>query len=182
MAIHLKNLAGPAYSLTAAGVFLDSLRFKFTNAPETQTIFGKLDAWAASLGAAGLFAQTGLFSQYVIGGAELVASALLLASLAPRLKRLRVIGALIAAAIMTGAVSFHLFTPLGVDPNNDGGGLFVMAVVVWLSSLGMLIAGRGTLFDAGRAFALALVPAPASLPSEKLPSEELASEEKVPHG
>lgn len=108
MAIHLKNLAGPAYSLTAAGVFLDSLRFKFTNAPETQTIFGKLDAWAASLGAAGLFAQTGLFSQYLIGSAELVASALLLASLAPRLKRLRVIGALIAAAIMTGAVSFHL--------------------------------------------------------------------------
>lgn len=177
MAIHLKNLAGPAYSLIAAGVFLDSLRFKFTNAPETQTIFGKLDAWAASLGAAGLFAQTGLFSQYLIGSAELVASALLLASLAPRLKRLRVIGALIAAAIMTGAVSFHLFTPLGVDPNNDGGGLFVMAVVVWLSSLGMLIAGRGTLFDAGRALTRALVPAPASLPSE-----ELASEEKVPHG
>lgn len=177
MAIHLKNLAGPAYSLTAAGVFLDSLRFKFTNAPETQTIFGKLDAWAARLGAAGLFAQTGLFSQYVIGSAELVASALLLASLAPRLKRLRVIGALIATAIMTGAVSFHLFTPLGVDPNDDGGGLFVMAVVVWLSSLGMLIAGRGTLFDAGRALARALVPAPASLPSE-----ELASEEKVPHG
>ncbi|AXE63267.1 hypothetical protein BBF93_02820 [Hyphomonas sp. CACIAM 19H1] len=177
MAIHLKNLAGPAYSLTAAGVFLDSLRFKFTNAPETQTIFGKLDAWAASLGAAGLFAQTGLFSQYVIGSAELVASALLLASLAPRLKRLRVIGALIAAAIMSGAVSFHLFTPLGVDPNNDGGGLFAMAVVVWLSSLGMLIAGRETLFDAGRALARALVPAPASLPSE-----ELASEEKVPHG
>lgn len=177
MAIHLKNLAGPAYSLIAAGVFLDSLRFKFTNAPETQTIFGKLDAWAASLGAAGLFAQTGLFSQYLIGSAELVASALLLASLAPRLKRLRVIGALIAAAIMTGAVSFHLFTPLGVDPNDDGGGLFVMAVVVWLSSLGMLIAGRGTLFDAGRALTRALVPAPASLPSE-----ELASEEKVPHG
>lgn len=170
MAIHVKNLAGPACSLIAAGVFLDSLRFKFTNAPETQTIFGKLDAWAASLGAAGLFGQTGLFSQYVIGSAELVASALLLASLAPRLKRLRVIGALIAAAIMTGAVSFHLFTPLGVDPNGDGGGLFVMAVVVWLSSLGMLIAGRGTLLDAGHALACALVPA------------SPASEEKVPHG
>lgn len=172
MAIHLKNLGGPAYSLIAAGVFLDSLRFKFTNAPETQTIFGKLDAWAASLGAAGLFAQTGLFSQYVIGSAELVASTLLLASLVPRLKRLRVIGALIAAAVMTGAVSFHLFTPLGVDPNGDGGGLFAMAVVLWLSSIGMLIAGRRTLIDVGRALSNALVPAPASSPSA----------EKVPHG
>jgi hypothetical protein len=28
---------------------------------------------------------------------------------------------------MTGAVSFHLFTPLGIDPNNDGAGLFVAA-------------------------------------------------------
>lgn len=129
----------------AALVFLDSLRFKFSNAPETQTIFGKLDAWAASLGAGGLFSQTGLFSQYVIGSAELFASLLLLASFIPRLKRLRVIGALIAAGVMTGAVSFHLFTPLGIDPNNDGGGLFAMAVIVWLSSIAMLIAGRDTL-------------------------------------
>lgn len=172
MAIHVKNLAGPAYSLIAASVFLDSLRFKFTNAPETQTIFGKLDAWAASLGAAGLFAQTGVFSQYVIGSAELVASTLLLASLVPRLKRLRVIGALIATAVMTGAVSFHLFTPLGVDPNSDGGGLFAMAVVVWLSSIGMLIAGHRTLLDVGRALSGALTLPPASSPSA----------EKVPHG
>lgn len=148
---HLRKYAPVAYSLVASVVFLDSLRFKFTNAPETQTIFGKLDAWAAGLGAPGLFAQSGLFSQYVIGSAELVASALLLASLVPALSRLRAIGALIAAAVMTGAVSFHLFTPLGIDPNNDGGGLFFMAVVVWLSSLAMLVAERRTLFALGGA-------------------------------
>ncbi|MBY9065378.1 hypothetical protein K1X12_00620 [Hyphomonas sp. WL0036] len=145
MKIRLSSLVPVAYSLVASVVFLDSLRFKFTNAPETQTIFGKLDAWAASFGAGGLFAQTGLFSQYVIGSAELVASTLLLASLLPRLARLRTLGALIASAVMTGAVSFHLFTPLGVDPNMDGGGLFAMAVVVWLSSIAMVIAGRATL-------------------------------------
>ncbi len=172
MAVHLKSLPGPACSLVAAAVFLDSLRFKFTNAPETQTIFGKLDAWAASLGAAGLFAQTGLFSQYVIGSAELIASMLLLASLLPRLRRLRVIGALIAVAVMTGAVSFHLFTPLGVDPNGDGGGLFAMAVVVWLSSIGMLVAGRSTLFAVARALSGALI----------LPPASSLSAEKVPHG
>ena len=141
----LKTYAPIAYCGVASIVFLDSLRFKFSNAPETQTIFGKLDSWAVSLGAGGLFAQTGLFSQYVIGSAELFASALLLASLFPPLKRLRAIGALFAAAVMTGAVSFHLFTPLGIDPNNDGGGLFFMAVVVWLSSLAMVFAERRTL-------------------------------------
>ncbi|MFN3313744.1 MAG: hypothetical protein ACK46Q_09785 [Hyphomonas sp.] len=145
MITKLKTYAPLAYCAVASIVFLDSLRFKFTNAPETQTIFGKLDAWAASFGAAGLFAQTGLFSQYVIGSAELLASAFLLASLVPALKRLRAIGALIAAAVMTGAVSFHLFTPLGIDPNNDGGGLFFMAVIVWLSSLAMLLVERRTL-------------------------------------
>ena len=154
----LRTYAPIAYSLIASAVFLDSLRFKFTNAPETQTIFGKLDGWAATFGAEGLFAQTGLFSQYVIGSAELVASALLIASLIPALKRLRVLGALIAVAVMSGAVSFHLFTPLGIDPNNDGGGLFAMAVVVWLSSIAMLIAGRGLLAELGGAAARILFP------------------------
>lgn len=141
----LRTYAPVAYALVASAVFLDSLRFKFTNAVETQVIFGKLDAWAAGFGAAGLFAQTGLFSQYVIGSAELAASALLLSSLLPGLKRLRILGALIAVAVMSGAVSFHLFTPLGIDPNNDGGGLFAMAVVVWLSSIAMLVAGRSVI-------------------------------------
>ena len=102
--------------------------------------------WAASLGAPGLFAQTGLFSQYVIGSAELLAATLLLLGLFPALRRLQTIGALIAVAVMTGAVNFHLWTPLGIDPNNDGGGLFVMAVTVWLSSIAMLIARREPLF------------------------------------
>ena len=155
----LSRYAPIAYVLIASAVFLDSLRFKFTNAPETQTIFGKLDAWAGSFGAAGLFAQTGLFSQYVIGTAELFASVLLLSSLVPALSRLRTIGALIASAVMTGAVSFHLFTPLGIDPNEDGGGLFAMAVVVWLSSVMMLVATRRTLADLAAAIAGVLFPA-----------------------
>ena len=156
-----------AYSLVAAAVFLDSLRFKFTNAVETQVIFGRLDAWAGSLGAKGLFAQTGLFSQYVIGSAELVASTLLLLGLFPALRRLQTVGALIAVAVMTGAVNFHLWTPLGIDPNNDGGGLFAMAVTVWLSSIAMLVANRKTLFAILGGMATALVP-----PQGRAPSSE----------
>ena len=85
-----------------------------------------------------MFDKTGIFSQYVIGSAELVASALLLIGLMSRFVKLGTLGNLIALGVMTGAVSFHLFTPLGIDPNNDGGLLFVMAVLVLISQVIML--------------------------------------------
>ena len=134
-----------ALAVFCSAIFIDSLRFKFTNHPNTQEIFGRLNGWAASLGADGLFAQTGLFSQYVIGGAELVASSLLLLGILPKLRRFQALGALIGLAVMTGAISFHLFTPLGIDPNNDGGGLFMAACAVWTSCLILLIWRRAQL-------------------------------------
>lgn len=129
-------------ALFMSAVFLDSLRFKFLNLPETQVIFGRLDGWAASIGAAGLFAQTGLFSQYVIGSIELLAASLLLIGILPRYRHLQAGGALAGLLVMTGAISFHLFTPLGVDPNNDGGGLFVAACLNWAFALGLLVVFR----------------------------------------
>lgn len=123
----IKRYAPLAMAAFMALIFLDSLRFKFTDHPNTQEIFGRLDAWAGSLGAPGLFGHTGLFSQYVIGSAELVASALLIAGFFPALRHLQAIGAALGVAIMAGAVSFHLFTPLGIDPNSDGAGLFIAA-------------------------------------------------------
>jgi len=127
-----------ALALFMAGVFLDSLRFKFTNHPNTQEIFGRLDAWAATFGAGGLFGPTGLFSQYVIGAAELVAAIFLIAGLIPSLRAFQAIGAMIGLAVMAGAVSFHLFTPLGIDPNNDGGGLFLAACINLVAALLLL--------------------------------------------
>jgi hypothetical protein len=122
-----------------AFVFVQSLFFKFTNSPETIYIFGTLDAWAAGLGFAGLFAPDGIFSQYVIGSAELIASTALVASLAPALRPLRPFAALLSLAVISGAILFHLFTPLGVsvlnaDGTRDGGLLFAMACGVWLSA------------------------------------------------
>ena len=110
-----------------AAVFLDSLRYKFADHPKTQVIFGRLDAWAGSIGLPGLFAHTGLFSQYVIGSIELLASSLLIVGMLPRLRHLQAAGALAGLLVMAGAVSFHLFTPLSTDPNHDGGGLFEAA-------------------------------------------------------
>ncbi|WGM39054.1 hypothetical protein [Caulobacter sp. NIBR1757] len=116
-----------AMAVFMAVIFLDSLRYKFTDHPKTQEIFGRLDGWAGVIGAPGLFGHTGLFSQYVIGSIELLASGLLILGLHPRFKHLQAGGALAGLPVMMGAVSFHLFTPLGIDPNNDGGGLFAAA-------------------------------------------------------
>ena len=162
----LKTYLPHAIALTASLVFLDSLRFKFTNAPETQVIFGRLDAWAASLGAPGLFAQTGLFSQYVIGTGELFASSLLLIGIHPALRRLQAIGALIAFAVMSGAVNFHLWTPLGIDPNNDGGGLFFMACVVWAGSAMLIVIRRKELAAIGQGLAATFLPGRAAPAAE----------------
>ena len=160
----IKRYAPHAIAGFASLVFLDSLRFKFTNAPETQVIFGKLNDWAASFGADGLFAQTGLFSQYVIGSAELLAASLLIIGMHPALRRLQAIGALIAFAVMSGAVNFHLFTPLGIDPNNDGGGLFAAAVVIWFTSIALITIRRKELAAIGSGLTQTLFPERVSLP------------------
>lgn len=151
-----------AHGLTVfiAVVFLDSLRFKFSNAPKTQIIFGDLDRWAAGLGAPGLFAQGGLFSQYAIGGAELVASTILIATMLLRRYRfLQPFGALLSIAIMSGAISFHLFTPLGVNVDNDGGALFYTACGVWIGSWVLLYLRRSELGELTKRLRAFLAPA-----------------------
>jgi hypothetical protein len=142
-----------------AVIFLDSLRYKFTDHPKTQVIFGLLDGWATGLGAAGLFGHTGLFSQYVIGSIELLASTLLIVGLHPRFKPLQAGGALAGLLVMTGAVSFHLFTPLGTDPNHDGGGLFIAACTnLAFAVLLLAVFRRDALAELGRRVAAVLKP------------------------
>jgi uncharacterized membrane protein YphA (DoxX/SURF4 family) len=144
-----------------AVIFLDSLRFKFTDHPKTQVIFGLLDGWATGLGAAGLFGHTGLFSQYVIGSIELLAAALLIVGLHPRFKPLQAGGALAGLLVMTGAVSFHLFTPLGTDPNHDGGGLFIAACTnLAFAALLLGLFRRDAFLDLAKRVAAVFGPAP----------------------
>lgn len=129
-------------SLYIAFVFIQSLFFKFTDSAETQFIFATLDAWAAGFAVSGLFNLGGIFSAKVIGSLELIASVALLAGLATRLTILRVVGSLVALAIISGAIFFHLFTPLGVDVQGDGGLLFGMACGVWLAAAIMIVRDR----------------------------------------
>ncbi|WP_293902970.1 hypothetical protein [Phenylobacterium sp.] len=134
----LRGLVPHGLALFMAAIFLDSLRYKFTDHPKTQVIFGRLNGWASDIGLPGLFAHTGLFSQYVIGSIELLAASLLVLGMLPRLRHLQAAGSLAAFMVMAGAVSFHLFTPLGVDPNHDGGGLFMAACINLAASILML--------------------------------------------
>jgi len=137
-------------TLYIAFVFVQSLFFKFSNSPETQYIFGTLNAWAAGLGLPGLFAPRGVFSQYVVGSAELVASALLLIGLFAARPLLHALGALLSLGVISGAIFFHLFTPLGVQVRNtdgslDGGELFALACGVWVAAAVLLGLHRASL-------------------------------------
>ena len=127
-------------TLFVAFVFIQSLFFKFTGSPETVYIFqGKLDPWAASLGFPGVFAPGGIFSAKVVGSFELIASVLLLVGAAmSRQRAVQVLGAAMGLGVISGAIFFHLFTPLGVavvntDGSSDGGELFMLACGVWVS-------------------------------------------------
>ena len=122
-----------------AFVFIQSLFFKFTGSPETVYIFqGKLDPWAATLGFPGVFAPGGIFSAKVVGSFELMASVLLLLGAAmSRQRAVQVLGAAMGLGVISGAIFFHLFTPLGVavvntDGSSDGGELFMLACGVWI--------------------------------------------------
>src|SRR6185436_4975654 len=102
---------------------IQSLFFKFTGSPETVYIFeAKLDPWAASLGLPGVFAPGGIFSAKVVGAFELVASLLLLAGAALSQRwAVQVVGAVMGLGVISGAIFFHLFTPLGVAVVNADG-------------------------------------------------------------
>lgn len=130
-----KNYLPAILSLFISFVFIQSLFFKFSGSPETVYIFTTLNEWASHrFGLEGLFLPPGIFNAYVIGSAELAASLLLLGGLIFKKPLVNALGALLALGIISGAIFFHLFTPLGVEVQGDGGTLFGMAVGVWLSS------------------------------------------------
>jgi hypothetical protein len=136
-------------SLYVAFVFVQSLFFKFTDSSETRYIFeAKLNPWAASLGFPGLFAPGGIFNAHVIGSAELIASVMVLSGMfLAKARLLQGLGALFGLAVISGAIFFHLFTPLGVavqnaDGSSDHGELFMLACGVWISCAILIVIRR----------------------------------------
>jgi uncharacterized membrane protein YphA (DoxX/SURF4 family) len=100
--------------IIAALIMLQTLFFKFTGAEESIYIFTTvgMEPWG----------------RYGSGVAELIASILIL------LPATSVYGAILAFMTMSGAIFFHL-TKLGVEVKNDGGQLFIYALLVFISSI-----------------------------------------------
>ena len=133
-----------ALAIFVAIVFVQSLFFKFTNSFETIHIFTTIGDWMGSIGLPA-FVASGFASWggYTIGSVELIASVLLI------IRRTQWLGALVGFVIISGAIFFHLFTPLGVSVvideagNRDGGQLFALAVGVFISTILIMWLRRG---------------------------------------
>lgn len=123
-------------------VFVQSLFFKFAGSIETVIIFDTISDWMAGNFLAFIAPFFKSYGGWAVGGAELFASILLL------IPASRKFGAILALIIMSGAIFFHLGTPLGVDRaidmagNTDGGVLFFMACGIWVSSLILILINR----------------------------------------
>lgn len=159
----MMKYASWAIALYITIIFVDSLRFKFTGHPTPEHIFTTLKDWSGI----GLFYPAG---PWVIGLAELASSLLVLVLPAiftlkkmPRnAARSQFLGALIAFGVMSGAIVFHLFTPLGINTPTEwsadgqtilaeGALLFYMACGVWLTSI-LLMIWRGAQMRGGTKF------------------------------
>ncbi|HVJ54745.1 MAG TPA: hypothetical protein VM689_19960 [Aliidongia sp.] len=125
----VQHLASWVPTLWIAYIFIWYLQYKFTGHPGSVDLFTTLTDWLGFHGYEKVM-------RIGTGSTELVASLVLL------VPRLRIYGAVMAIGIMTGAIFFHLASPLGVDPYGDGGVLFKEAVSVWLSGWLILILHR----------------------------------------
>lgn len=100
--------------LVAVIILLQTLYFKFTAAPESVFIFSTLGIEP--------------FGRIGSGIVELIASILIL------IPRTTLLGAVLGFATMLGAIFSHIFV-LGIEIQNDGGTLFVLAVITLLCCL-----------------------------------------------
>jgi len=159
----LMKYASWPIALFITAIFVDSLRFKFAGHPTPQHIFTTLKDWSGI----GLFYPMG---PWAVGLAELAASLFVLVFPAiftlmksPRnAARSQFFGALIALGVMSGAIIFHLFTPLGINTPTEwsadgqtivaeGPMLFMMACLIWIGALILLI-WRGKQMKGGTRF------------------------------
>ena len=112
--------------LVAATIMLQTLFFKFSGAEESVYIFTKLgiEPWGRI--------GTGII--------ELIASILIL------YPRTTAFGAVIGIGVMAGAIFSHI-TKLGIVVMNDGGQLFIYAVLVFISCALLFTIYRRQVFD-----------------------------------
>lgn len=107
----LKNVFSWLLRLIVAVIFAQTLFFKFSGAEESVKLFTTLgiEPWG----------------RYLSGIIELITVILVL------VPSTVFIGALLGLGVISGAIISHL-TVLGIESGEDGGLLFILALVVWL--------------------------------------------------
>jgi uncharacterized membrane protein YphA (DoxX/SURF4 family) len=105
------------FRLMAAIILLQTLYFKFTGAEESVYIFSALGMEP--------------YGRIGSGIVELIAAILIL------IPRTTLLGALLGAGVMLGAIFSHLFV-LGINVQNDGGELFTLAIITFLCCIGLI--------------------------------------------
>jgi len=105
------------FRLTAAIILLQTLYFKFTGAEESVYIFSTLGMEP--------------YGRIGSGVVELIAAILIL------IPRTTLLGALLGAGVMVGAIFSHLFV-LGINVQNAGGELFILAIITFLCCIALI--------------------------------------------
>ena len=109
----MKKYLPLALRIIVAIILIQTLRFKFTAHPDSVYIFSKVGMEP--------------YGRIITGVVELIAGILIL------IPKTAWIGASIALGVIGGAILMHL-TKLGIEVNNDGGILFITAVVTFVLS------------------------------------------------
>jgi hypothetical protein len=136
-----QNAVSWLLQLTAAGILLQTLFFKFTGAEESVYIFSTVGHFTGLPGVEP-------WGRIGSGVVELVAAVLLLVpGTVP-------IGALLSMGVMSGAILSHLVI-LGIEVKGDGGLLFVLALTTFTASAVVLMLRRAQIPVLGRLFQLA---------------------------
>lgn len=116
-------------ALYAAHIMLWYEQFKLTGAEGSVMLFQTIADWLWIGAYEPQFRLT-------VAIAELIAAVLLINTPS------RMYGALLTLGIMSGAIFFHVVSPLGIDPYHDGGQLFMEACWTWLASAAILAIHR----------------------------------------
>lgn len=109
----MKKYLPLALRIIVAIILIQTLRFKFTAHPDSVYIFSKVGMEP--------------YGRIITGIVELIAGVLIL------IPKTAWIGASLALGVISGAILMHL-TKLGIEINNDGGILFITAIVTFVLS------------------------------------------------
>ena len=125
MSINLKTIGIWILKLLAAVIMLQTLFYKFSASPESVYIFSSvgMEPWG----------------RIGTGVMELIASVLIL------IPKTTSIGAVLGIGLMSGALFFHI-TKLGFVVQDDGGQLFIYALLVLISCITLVVIYRRDIF------------------------------------